>query len=67
MIMRCSFCARPAGVVKGLVAGMDAYICDVCLVACADLMKRAAEAGILGSREVAAKEDGSRIPDAEKH
>ena len=34
----CSFCGKPAGQVRRLFSGHDAYICDGCIELCADLL-----------------------------
>src|SRR4051812_18237863 len=37
---RCSFCKRPAHIARRLIAGPHAYICDVCVIACSELLYR---------------------------
>ena len=40
---RCSFCGKPAGQVKRLFSGYQAYICNNCVALCNDLMDVSAE------------------------
>jgi hypothetical protein len=35
----CSFCHRRASEVDRLVAGASAYICDVCITTCVEILK----------------------------
>lgn len=38
---RCSFCGKPYGQVKRLFSGHESYICNECVVLCADLLQTA--------------------------
>lgn len=38
---RCSFCGKPYGQVKRLFSGHEAYICNECVILCADLLQSA--------------------------
>ncbi len=40
---RCSFCGKPYGQVKRLFSGHDAFICNECVVLCADLLQNSPE------------------------
>jgi ATP-dependent Clp protease ATP-binding subunit ClpX len=40
---RCSFCGKPYGQVKRLFSGHEAYICNECVILCADLLQNAPE------------------------
>ncbi len=44
-ILYCSFCAKPHTEVAKLVAGPGAYICDACVKAAAEYMKKPVPAG----------------------
>lgn len=37
--MECSFCGKRASEVKKMVAGPDVYICDECIMTCADIIR----------------------------
>lgn len=36
--LKCSFCGKPQGQVRRLIAGPDVYICDECIELCADII-----------------------------
>ena len=36
--LRCSFCGKPQGQVRRLIAGADAYICDECVSLCQEII-----------------------------
>ncbi|MGN0672085.1 MAG: ClpX C4-type zinc finger protein, partial [Anaerovoracaceae bacterium] len=36
--LRCSFCGKPQGQVRRLIAGPDVYICDECVSLCQDII-----------------------------
>lgn len=40
----CSFCGKPAGQVRRLFSGHEAFICDGCVELCSDLLQNAPEA-----------------------
>ncbi len=42
---RCSFCGKPYGQVKRLFSGHEAFICNECVVLCADLLQNVTEEG----------------------
>lgn len=39
MDMKCSFCGKPCGDVRSMIAGPSVYICDACVVACHDIVQ----------------------------
>ena len=39
----CSFCGKPAGDARRIIAGISAYICDECVEMCYDLIAGDAE------------------------
>lgn len=38
VVLRCSFCGKPEGQVKKLIAGPSVYICDECVELCNDIL-----------------------------
>ncbi len=41
--IRCSFCGRPQAVAKKLIAGKDAYICEICIEECMHIINPEAD------------------------
>lgn len=55
--LKCSFCGKPQGQVRRLIAGPDVYICDECVQLCREIIEEGIEAD-----ENEKYETGGRLP-----
>ncbi len=55
--LKCSFCGKPQGQVRRLIAGPDVYICDECVQLCREIIEEGIEAD-----ENEKYEAGGRLP-----